>query len=93
MAKFYEFEGGSSRRRGGTRLGGRHSAGGHSAGGHSPGGTHRGLLSGGALNGKHSGGNIPAGGHSTSAGGHGPKMPPLGYGPAWGHKRNMIQSL
>ena len=22
-----------------------------------------------------------SGGHSTSAGGHGPKMPPLGYGP------------
>ena len=25
-----------------------------------------------------------SGGHSTSAGGHGPKMPPLGYGPERG---------
>ena len=41
-------------------------------------------MSGGALNGEHSAGDIQrghsAGGHSTSAGGHGPKMPPLATG-------------
>ena len=73
-----EVEGGSGRR-GGTRR--TAFSGGALTGGHSPGGTHRGLLSGGALNGKHSGGNIQRGGTPLQRGGHGPKMPPLGYGP------------